>query len=189
MQYHPVSSALNHTSGDGRVRLFVDQDQRAGRAVGAIGVKGNRRRCNNADAGDIVADETSRRYRREGRHVEPMHYFTDMGNSAPCADFDQVAAAGGEWFVVEPADGGIEAARYLGLGRGVDEDVAARDVDGVIDLDTDRLRRSGVFERPVISRDCPHPGGAARGQGKDRITDSDPPGFDATEIATILAGL
>jgi hypothetical protein len=60
-------STLDHTGGRGGMSVFVDQDEGAGDAIGAILVEGQRRCGGEADSGNIVSDEAAGGRTGEGR--------------------------------------------------------------------------------------------------------------------------
>ena len=124
-----VQGKVDHPSGNRCPGCPVDQHERAGLVVFAIGVKGYRRRKADVADPDFVANQGAAGLVAKGVHVDAVFERGDGCLGARRADFHRISAPGQHRLIAKPQqlDGELIGSLRGGVGRG--QNIAAAGVD------------------------------------------------------------
>ncbi len=175
----------DHPDADGVVRERVDQDERAGRAVLRVGVE-----VEGAVAGDVHLADVVQREALGGELLERVHVLLpvdalDLGAHELGRVLDQVRLLRVELALAHPDDVRVEDAAHVREVVGVDEHVAAADVDLVLEPDHDRLRAERGRELAVERVDDLDARALARRERDDVVPPRDLAGRDLAREAPV----
>src|SRR5437588_7061651 len=130
---------VDQSGTDGSVAGLVDQDEAAGAAIAAVWVEGEGSARAQAHAPDVIELELLRR----GNALERVHVdhvldrIHDRGGGARGV-LEQISRAGAQRLLGHPADVGDELARDRGGLVGEADQLAARDVELVLEPQRER---------------------------------------------------
>ena len=177
----------DHAGADRGVGRRVDQDEATGAPVGAVGV--DRERCARAqrDASDVVELERLRIGLLEAVDVDAVVQRLDDRGRAARGVLDRVAPAGPQRRSVEPANVGVELARDDGRLARAGDQLAARNVELVLEAQRDRQRRDRLLELAVVGVDRRDARAMARGQHDDLLARTQRAARELAGIAPVLA--
>ncbi|MBW2212035.1 MAG: hypothetical protein JRG67_13530, partial [Deltaproteobacteria bacterium] len=141
------------SSSDRIVGQCVDDDEGTGFAILLVIVDVERAVAAEAHLGDVVELDPLARLLFEGVHVDLEVDLVDLSAHRLGGVLDQVGLFGVERLLVHPDDVGIEAPRDSREVAGLDDHVAAADVDLVFESNRHRLACEGLFELTIVGVD------------------------------------
>jgi hypothetical protein len=169
--------AVDHPSGDGRLRRTVDEDERAGGRLADVGVEDVLALDVEVDAHDVVEADALRGALVERVHVERVQDAADLDARRAGVRTEQEPSRGGQRCGVEPDERGIEpvgAQRSCpAIRAGSDEQIAAGEVELVGERERDRVARARVGPVAVEGDDALDAAAHAGRQRLDLVADAE----------------
>ena len=132
-----------HACGHRGVGLRVDQDQGPGGAVGGVGIPGDRLEALDGHAPDLVEPERLRRLAVQRVGIDAVAERGDRAAQGAGRVPDQVGGAGSQRRLAHPDHHGLDLACELRHVVRRTEQIAAADVDFVLQAERDRLSLGG----------------------------------------------
>ena len=179
----------DHARADGVVRPLVDEDERAGDAVGGVGLDRQRARDAQAHVADVVEREAvGRRRALGGREVEPVAHLVDDRAHGRGAVLEGQPRARAQRRLGEPADVGQQLARRHRRRLGGDEHVPAPEVEVTVDAHRHRLPGRRGLQLAVERLDRDDARAQARRQRDDLGARPQLAARDAARVGAPVAG-
>ena len=162
---HGFGGWQQHAGGDGGVRALFNQNERAGKPVGAVAVEYKRSGSFQANHADVVHRQFTRpRFGFERGHVDAAFEAGDDGLNGLRGVFEEKLFTFVQRTLVHPADARMQIGAHPRQIFQAHNHVAAADVNVVLETKGHRLRTKGLFERAVVGPDVLHGGFDADGQ-------------------------
>ena len=176
----------DHARADGVVRVLVDQDERARRAVLGVRVGDDRRARAQRQPRDVVELQlVGRRLLAQRRHVEQHVDRLDRGADRAGRVLELEMLARAQRALRHPADRGLEVPSGDRQVLRADDHLAAADVEVVGELDGDRVGRRGGLARAVVGLDGEHLRAAAAGHDRHLVAGAQRAARDLAGVAAL----
>ncbi|MNQ65631.1 hypothetical protein D3C85_800910 [compost metagenome] len=174
---------MDHAGADGGPRQPVDQNKGAQFAIDCIGLEGHVLTQGQVADADVVQVQGARGQLFLGVDVHPMANVGDLGGDGAGADLQIIDAAGDQFGLSHPDDGGLELVGGLQRRIGGGQNIAARHVDLVGEGQGDGLASLGAVQIAAHDDDPLHARADAGGRDGDGVAHRDGAAVDAARIA------
>ncbi|MNS08655.1 hypothetical protein D3C72_401210 [compost metagenome] len=175
---------VQHAGTDRAIAQAVDNDKAPGIAVVGISIEGDRPVQVQVAYANAVQLQGLGRQVLEAIHIDPVLEVGAAHADGAATDLHQVRAPRQQGLFVHPYQGRFELVGHRRRGVGQGDQVAAADIDLVLEGQGHGLAAQGLLLLPGAAKDAGDLALLARGQHADALADAHAAGHDVAAIAT-----